>query len=91
MRAACPRAQFFCIVPPLGVHRDEIAAAVAARNLAGDAHVHLIDTAPLMPLFRANQGPTQLAFDGVHPSQWGQAMLGALVLAEVQEVLGQEK
>jgi lysophospholipase L1-like esterase len=91
MRAACPQARFFCIVPPLGVHRDEIAAAVIARHQAQDARVHLIDTAPLQPLFRAGQGPTQVAYDGVHPSQWGQALLGALIVAEAQKAIVTEK
>jgi lysophospholipase L1-like esterase len=91
MRAACPRSRFFCIVPPLGVHRDEIAAAVTARHQAQDARVHLIDTAPLQPFFRAGQGPTQVAYDGVHPSQWGQALLGALIAAEAQKVITTEK
>ena len=91
MRKACPHARFFCIVPTLGVHRAEVTAAVAARGQAGDKRVHLIDTAPLKSFFRANQGATQLAYDGVHPSQFGQAVLGALIAVEAQKVLSQEK
>jgi lysophospholipase L1-like esterase len=83
MRRACPHTQFFCVVPPLGVHQSEIAAAVAARNQAGDRRVHLIDTAPLKAAFRSGQGATQLAHDGVHPSEYGHALLGALIAVEV--------
>ncbi len=91
MRKACPQSHFFCIVPPLQVHRDEIAKAVAARRTAGDQRVHLIETAPLAASFRANQGATQLAYDGVHPSQLGQAILGALIAVEAQKALNQPK
>ncbi len=91
MRKACPHTRFFCIVPTLGVHRAEVTAAVAVRNQASDMRVHLIDTAPLQSLFRANQGATQLAHDGVHPSEYGQALLGALIAVEAQKILSQEK
>jgi len=87
MRAACPHAQFFYIVPPLGVHEAEIRAAVAARQRSGDGRVHLVDTAPLRRAFRANQGATSLAHDGVHPSGHGQALLGALIAVAVQKEL----
>jgi lysophospholipase L1-like esterase len=87
MRRACPNAIFFCIVPPLGVHKIEIRKAVATRNSAGDRRVHLIDTAPLKDQFRVGKGPTNAAYDGVHPSVYGQAMLGALIAVEVQKVL----
>jgi hypothetical protein len=33
---ACPHTQIFCVVPPAGIHRSEITAAVNARNQAGD-------------------------------------------------------
>ncbi len=91
MRQACPRSRFFCIVPPLGVHRTEIAAVVAASNATGDQRVHLIETTPLRQLFRAGQGATQCAYDGVHPSRFGQALLGALIAVETQKVLSREK
>ncbi len=86
MRRACPKAVFFCIVPPLGVHLTEVQAAVQARNQAGDHQVHFIDT-PLREAFRAGQGATSLAHDGVHPSMYGNAMLGALIAVEVQKVI----
>jgi len=89
MRQACPHARFFCVVPPLGVHRTEVGAAVSARNQAGDAKVYLVDTAPLERAFRAGQGATRLAHDGVHPSVYGQALLGALIGVEVQKVLSE--
>ena len=87
MRRACPNAWIFCIVPPLQVHRNEIAAAVAARNQAHDERVHLIETARLATGFRAGQGATQLGHDGVHPSQYGHAMLAAVIAVEVRRVL----
>ena len=87
MRKACPNAVFFCIVPPLGVHLSEVQAAVQAQNQAGDHKVHLIDTAPLKQAFRTGQGSTALAYDGVHPSLYGQAMLGALIAVEAQKVI----
>jgi lysophospholipase L1-like esterase len=91
MRTACPHARFFCVVPPLGFHAAEVQAAVAARNKAGDPRIYLIDTAPLKAAFRAGKGATQLAYDGVHPSMYGSAMLGALIAVEVQKILVKER
>jgi len=91
MRQACPHARFFCVVPPLGVHRAEVAAALSARNQAGDRKVHLVDTAPLERAFRAGQGATKLAHDGVHPSEYGQALLGALIAVEVQKIVSESR
>jgi lysophospholipase L1-like esterase len=86
VRKACPNTKIFCVIPPLGWHAEEIAAAVATRNKAGDRNVFLIDTAPLKSLFTTT-GATQLAEDGVHPSVFGNAMLGALIAAEAQKTL----
>jgi lysophospholipase L1-like esterase len=86
VRKACPHAQVFCVVPPLGWHRAEVKAAVVARNKADDAKVHLIDTAPLQDGFRAS-GASRLAYDGVHPTVYGNALLGALIAVETQEIL----
>jgi len=91
MRQACPHARFFCVVPPLGVHRAEVGSAVSARNQAGDPNVHLVDTAPLERAFRPGRGATRLAHDGVHPSVYGQAMLGALIAVDVQKVLSESR
>ncbi|MCL5097410.1 MAG: GDSL-type esterase/lipase family protein [Candidatus Omnitrophica bacterium] len=87
MRKACPQSWFFCVVPPLGWHGDEIAAAVAARRRAGDPRVCLIKTAPLQDGFRVGKGPTALAYDGVHPSVYGNALLGALIAVESQKTI----
>ena len=87
MRKACPGAAIFCVVPPLGVHKKEIEAAVKARNDARDPRVYLIDPARLGSAFRAGKGATQLAYDGVHPSVYGHAMLGALIAIETQKAL----
>jgi hypothetical protein len=86
VRKACPTAKIFCIVPPLGWHADEIAQVVSARNKTGDHNVYLIDTAPLKSLFDPIQ-ETPLAADGVHPSVYGNAMLGGLIVAEAQKTL----
>ena len=87
MRNACPNAHFFCVVPPLGLHRDEIVAAVDARHEQQDRRVHLIETPTLAAGFRVGQGATELAYDGVHPSQYGHALLGTVITAEVQKAL----
>ena len=89
VRKACPKTLCFCVVPPLGWHATEIAAAVAARNQAGDDKVHLIDTAPLKAAFSDSHG-TQLAPDGVHPSVYGNAMLATLIAVEVQKILDRQ-
>jgi lysophospholipase L1-like esterase len=86
VRQACPNARIFCIVPPLGWQAAEIAEAVAVRNKSGDGRVFLIDTAPLQSSF-GTDGATQLAPDGVHPSVFGNAMLGALIAVKVQKIL----
>jgi len=86
VRRACPHAAIFCVVPPLGWHGEEIAALVAGRNQAGDKRVFLIDTAPLQAGFNI-KGATQYAADGVHPSVYGNAVLGALIAAEAQKAL----
>jgi lysophospholipase L1-like esterase len=86
VRKACPSAWIFCIVPPLGRHDRKIAEAVQARQRDGDSRVHCIDTAPLRSGF-AEGRPTRLAHDGVHPSIHGNALLGALIVAEVEKAL----
>jgi hypothetical protein len=85
LRKACPNSRIFCVTPPMGMHRDEIAAAVSARNQAGDARVYLIDTTPLTPGY--NRGSSQYADDGCHPSVYGNAVLGAFVAVEAQKIL----
>jgi lysophospholipase L1-like esterase len=87
VRKSCPNANIFCITPPLGWHASEVEAAVKVRTAAGDRNVHLIDTAPLIAGFKTDEGATTLAGDGVHPSQYGNAMLGALIAVETQKVL----
>ncbi|MHC5537032.1 GDSL-type esterase/lipase family protein [Singulisphaera rosea] len=87
VRQACPNSWIFCVVPPLGVHKGEIESATAVRRRTGDSRVHVIDTSPLASAFRAGQGPTSLAHDGVHPSGYGHAMLGALIAVEIRRVL----
>ena len=90
MRKACPNAMLFCITPPLGWHVAEIAAAVAARQTAGDPKVFLIDTAPLKSGYAASSA-TQFAPDGVHPSIYGNAILGALVAVEAQKIISKSE
>lgn len=87
MRQACPHAQFFCVTPPLGDgwHAADVRAAVVARNAAGDSRVYLIDTRSLEAGFKAGQGATIFGYDGVHPSIYGHAVLGALITAQAQK------
>ena len=91
VRKACPNTRIFCVVPPAGIHRSEIAAAVSARNQAGDAKVYGIDI-PLMTAMAPNTGKaTQGSYDGGHPALYGQAVFGACVTAKVQEILSKER
>ena len=99
VRKACPNSAIFCIIPPTGLHAAEISAAVEAQRKAGDLNVYLIDTEPLKEkfmhivferesrIFSLEKGATQLAVDGVHPSVYGNAMIGALVAADVSSIL----
>jgi hypothetical protein len=91
VRKACPHAKCFCIVPHLGWHMSQVRAAVDARNEAGDKNVYVIDTALLKDGFHPGPRPSVLACDGVHPTLYGHAMLGALIAAEVQKVLSSPK
>lgn len=86
-RQACPQAQFFCIVPLLGLHRAEISAAVATRQSTGDARVHLIDVPSLQSGFGMGPHATALADDGVHPTAHGQALFAAHLAVEIQKIL----
>ena len=56
-----------------------------------DSRVHVIDPRGSPTGFRAGRGATHLAFDGVHPSGYGQGMLGALIAVEAQKVLSRDK
>jgi lysophospholipase L1-like esterase len=86
VRAACPHARIFCVVASSGLHRDEIRAAVTARNKAGDRRVYFIDV-PLMLTIAPNRlKATKGSFDGGHPTLYGQAVLGACVAARVKEI-----
>ena len=87
VRQACPTTTIFCVVPPFGWHGEEIRAAVIRRNEKGDAKVHLIDTAPLKNGFAPGHRPSRLAYDGCHPSLYGQALLATLITMEVQKIL----
>lgn len=86
VRRACPHARIFCVVPPSGVHRNEVKAAVAARNRAQDSNVYVIDIPWLNSTLRARVGATQMAYDGVHPSMYGSAVFGACVAVQAQEL-----
>lgn len=90
VREACPHTHVFCVVPPSGVHRDEIQAAAAARTNSGDAHVHVIDIPALNATITARQGVTQLTCDGVHPTLQGEGLFGACVAVQAQRALAGE-
>ena len=87
VRSACPHTHVFCVVPPSGVHRDEIRAAVDARHQAGDPAVHLIDIPALNATITAHTGATQLTYDGVHPSLQGEGLFGACIAVQVARAL----
>ena len=86
VRKACPHAHVFCVVPPSGVHRDEIRAAVAARNNVEDSAVHLVDIPSLNAVITARPGATQLCCDGVHPTAQGQGVFGACIAVQVRRI-----
>jgi lysophospholipase L1-like esterase len=87
VRKACPNTRVFCVVPPSGVHRDEIGAAVAASN---DAKAHVIDIPSLNATITAREGATQLTYDGVHPTAFGNGLFGANVAVKAQEIVGKQ-
>lgn len=87
VRNACPHTHIFCVVPPSGVHRDEIQTAVTARNQAEDHAVYIIDIPALNATITTHTGATQLTYDGVHPTIHGEAIFGACIIAHVQQIL----
>lgn len=86
VRKACPHAWIFCVVPPFGWHRDEINIAVETRKKAGDERVNMIDTAAVKNGFIPGNHPSQLAYDGVHPSAYGNALLATVIISEIQKI-----
>jgi hypothetical protein len=50
-------------------------------------NLYLIDTTPPKAGFKVGEGATTLAGDGVHPSQYGNALLGAFIAVEAQKAL----
>jgi lysophospholipase L1-like esterase len=91
VRKACPHMSIFCIAPPLGCFEEEVESAVAARRQAGDSNVHLINATSIRSQFRVNTGATTLGYDGVHPSMYGNAILGAVIAVQAQRALDQRK
>jgi len=90
VRVACPHARVFCVTSPFGDnwHAADVRSIVATRRAAGDTKVHLVDLAALEWGFKPTSGAaTILTFDGGHPSLYGQALVGSLVTAQVQNVL----
>lgn len=87
VRKACPHTHIFCVVPPSGVHRNDIRSVVATRNEIRDDRVHLIDIPSLNSAITARAGASQMTFDGAHPTMQGEGMFGASVAVKVQEIL----
>jgi lysophospholipase L1-like esterase len=89
VRRACPHARIFCVVPLLmGLHRDEIAAAVAFSQKGGDTRVYLIDLPELEPGYsQGGPGETAYAYDGCHPSIYGHAVFASHLAVRVQKIL----
>jgi len=90
VRKSCPSSTVFCIIPPFGWHCEEIQAAVSSRNKEGDSKVYLIDTAPLKSGFDPENKPSRLAYDGCHPSLYGNALLAALIAVEAQKIIDRQ-
>jgi hypothetical protein len=90
VRQACPHTRIFCVVPPAGIHRSEIAAAVNARRQTGDGRVYLIDIPWMTPLAPNLGKPSAGSYDGGHPTLYGQAVFGTGIAARVQEILSKE-
>jgi alpha-galactosidase len=91
VRKACPHTRIFCIVPPAGIHRSEITAAVNARHQSGDAKVYLIDIPWMTPLAPNLGKPSAGSYDGGHPTLYGQAVFGTGIATKVQEILTKEE
>jgi lysophospholipase L1-like esterase len=87
VRKTAPHARLFAVVPLMGMHRDEIAAAVKVRNDAGDPQVYLIDLPELQPWFHFTSEGTALAHEGVHPTAEGHAIFATHLAMKVQKIL----
>lgn len=84
VRAASPEAWIFWLVPPLGLHGQEIRDAVAERNSKGDNRVFVVNTDFFKDGFDICEKPSRLADDGIHPNADGIARIAAVTLAVVQ-------
>jgi lysophospholipase L1-like esterase len=92
LRKAAPHTKIFCIVPPLGVHRDDITKIVGSVNASGDPNVYLVDPKGVNELFETPAPEGSFAgYDGVHPTIHGQALLAANILVATQKILDQAK
>jgi len=84
VRAACAQARIYAIAPLLGWHSREIAHAVRERQSGGDAQVWYIDTSPFHAAYSPDHA-TRLAYDGVHPNLYGNALFAAHILTQVMQ------
>lgn len=92
VRKACPRSRIFCIVPPMGLHRDEIRRVVETRRKAGDRGIHFVEVPVMLTLAPNIPGKiTKASFDSGHPTLYGQAIFGACLAAKVQTILDEAK
>ena len=91
VRKACPDTSIFCVPPPLGWHMAEVAAAVASRRNDGDVKVHLIDVTSLLDGYSDKNVATKYATDGCHPTVYGNAVLAALVAAQAEKALDEQR
>lgn len=87
-RTAAPDTALWVVVPPSGIQRAALTAAVAA---VGDANAYLLDVQALDPDFEVglNQNPTASlqSPDGLHPAPGADAMFAALLVARLQALL----
>lgn len=86
VRAACPKTHIFCVVPASGVHRETINKVVNSFRKK-DKRVYMIDIASLNDVLTIKGVPTNMAYDGVHPSLHGEGMFGASIAAKAASLL----
>ncbi len=85
IRKAAPKAMIFMVVPPNGVHRENISTVLAK---CGDKNVYIIDTPRLNNRITVRPPtPTSLTSDAVHPNEYGHALFGATVAVEAQKII----
>jgi lysophospholipase L1-like esterase len=87
VRAAAPRTVIFVVVPINGRWRAELAGLVGRLHAAGERRICLIDCPHLQAGASARGFPTSMAFDGCHPTLYGEALFGAAIAVQASRFL----